>query len=301
MMQKLPNFLIVGAAKCGTSSLHNYLNQHPDIFMPTFNEEGRNVKEPQFLISKRLKDRLHFGVWEWEEYKSLFNKVNSENAIGESSVFYLYYYKDAIKEIKSRLGKDIKIIIMLRNPIDRAYSAFQHVSRGLIEHNTFEEALILENSRLQNNKRITPMVMYKDMGMYYRMVKAYIEEFKDVHIILHEDFNASSNKVVKDVFRFLGVDKNQVIDTGIRYNVGGKRWVNTFLKNIFIKESKLKLVFKRIGSQKFREYSTNIIYKLFKKNIPMKNDTRQYLINSFKKDIIKLSGIIGKDLTNWIK
>ena len=72
-------------------------------------------------------------------------------------------------------------------------------------------------------------------------------------------------------------------------------------QNIFIKESKLKLVFKRIGSQKFREYSTNIIYKLFKKNIPMKNDTRQYLINFFKKDIIKLSGIIGKDLTNWIK
>ena len=301
MKQKLPNFLIVGAAKCGTSSLHNYLNQHPDIFMPTFNKEGRNVKEPQFLISERLKDRIHFGVWGWEEYKSLFNKVNSENAIGESSVFYLYYYKDAIKEIKSRLGKDIKIIIMLRNPIDRAYSAFQHVSRGLIEKNTFEEALILENGRLQNNKRITPMVMYKDMGMYYRMVKAYIEEFKDVHIILYEDFNLSSDKVVKDVFRFLGVDKNKVIDTDIRYNVGGKRWINTFLKNIFIKDSKLKLLFKQILSRKYREYGINLINKLFKKNIPMKIETRQYLAKYFKKDIIKLSEIIGKDLTNWIK
>tara|TARA_B100001175_G_scaffold317723_1_gene335965 strand:- start:656 stop:1561 length:906 start_codon:yes stop_codon:yes gene_type:complete len=301
MKQKLPNFLIVGAAKCGTSSLHNYLNQHPDIFMPTFNKEGRNVKEPQFLISERLKDRIHFGVWGWEEYKSLFNKVNSENAIGESSVFYLYYYNDAIKEIKNRLGKDIKIIIMLRNPIDRAYSAFQHVSRGLIEKNTFEEALILENGRLQNNKRITPMVMYKDMGMYYRMVKAYIEEFKDVHIILYEDFNLSSDKVVKDVFRFLGVDKNKVIDTDIRYNVGGKRWINTFLKNIFIKDSKLKLLFKQILSRKYREYGINLINKLFKKNIPMKIETRQYLAKYFKKDIIKLSEIIGKDLTNWIK
>ena len=190
---------------------------------------------------------------------------------------------------------------MLRNPIDRAYSAFQHVSRGLIEHNTFEEALILENGRLQNNKRITPMVMYKDMGMYYRMVKAYIEEFKDVHIIMHEEFNASSEKVVKDVFRFLGVDKNQVIDTAIRYNVGGKRWANMFLKNIVIKESKLKLVFKQIFSRKFRKYSISIINKLFKKNIPMKKETRQYLIKYFKEDIIKLSGIIGKDLKNWIK
>ena len=93
MKKNLPNFLIVGAAKCGTSSLHNYLNQHPNIFMPSFNEEGKNVKEPQFLVKNKVKNRLHFGVWTWEEYQSLFKQAKQQRAIGESSVFYLFYYQ----------------------------------------------------------------------------------------------------------------------------------------------------------------------------------------------------------------
>ena len=149
MKKNLPNFLIVGAAKCGTSSLHNYLNQHPNIFMPSFNEEGKNVKEPQFLVKNKVKNRLHFGVWTWEEYQSLFKQAKQQRAIGESSVFYLFYYQDAINEIKNRLGNDVKIIIMLRNPIDRAYSAFQHVSRGLKEQQTFEYSLETEKGRLE--------------------------------------------------------------------------------------------------------------------------------------------------------
>ena len=108
MKNKLPNFLIVGAAKSGTSSLHNYLNQHPEVFMPSYNSEGMKVKEPRFLIKDLVKHRLHNGVWTWEEYKSLFNDVIDEKAIGESTVLYLYYYKDAIKNIKEKLGNDVR-------------------------------------------------------------------------------------------------------------------------------------------------------------------------------------------------
>ena len=96
MKTKLPNFLIVGAAKSGTSSLHNYLNQHPEVFMPTFNKEGMKVKEPRFLIKDLVQHRVHNGVWTFEEYQSLFADVKDEKAIGESTVLYLYYYKDAI-------------------------------------------------------------------------------------------------------------------------------------------------------------------------------------------------------------
>ena len=129
MNNKLPNFLIVGAAKCGTSSLHNYLNQHPDIFMPSYNKLGMKVKEPRFLIKDLVKNRLPNGVWSFEEYKSLFTDVKNAKLVGESTVLYLYYYEHAIKNIKHYLGKDVKIIIMLRNPIDRAYSAYSFASR----------------------------------------------------------------------------------------------------------------------------------------------------------------------------
>ena len=90
MKNKLPNFLVVGAAKSGTSSLHEYLIQHEDIFMPTINKEGKSVKEPQFLIKSKVEERLHFGIWNWDEYKFLFENVKQEKAIGESTVFYLY-------------------------------------------------------------------------------------------------------------------------------------------------------------------------------------------------------------------
>ena len=65
MKNYMPNFLIVGAAKCGTSSLHNYLNQHPDIFMPSYNARGMKVKEPRFLVKEIIKNRVHNGVWDF--------------------------------------------------------------------------------------------------------------------------------------------------------------------------------------------------------------------------------------------
>ena len=113
MKNKLPNFLIVGAAKSGTTSLYNYLNQHPEVFMPTFNLDGVNVKEPQFFVKQKIINKIHFGIWDWESYKDLFKKAQNHQAIGEASVFYLYYYEEAIKNIKRYLNSEVKIIIIL--------------------------------------------------------------------------------------------------------------------------------------------------------------------------------------------
>ena len=99
MKRKLPNFLIVGAPKCGTSSLHSYLNQHSDIFMPTFNKEGMKVKEPRFLIKDIVESRLQKGVWNWDEYQALFDEAGDQSALGEATVLYLYFYNHAIKNI----------------------------------------------------------------------------------------------------------------------------------------------------------------------------------------------------------
>jgi hypothetical protein len=175
MRNNLPNFLIVGAAKSGTSALHNYLNQHPDVFMPSYNTEGINIKEPQFFVKQMVMNRIHSGVWDWESYKDLFKQAQNYQAIGEASVFYLYYFEEAIKNIKQYLTNEVKIIIILRNPINRAFSAHQHVSRSIKENLSFEDAISLEEKRLMNNETLTPMVMYKDMGLYCAMVNAYLE------------------------------------------------------------------------------------------------------------------------------
>jgi hypothetical protein len=302
MKNKLPNFLIVGAAKSGTSSLHNYLNQHPEVFMPSYNSEGMKVKEPRFLIKDLVKHRLHNGVWNWEEYKSIFNDVIDEKAIGESTVLYLYYYKDAIKNIKEKLGNDVKIIIMLRNPTDRAYSAFQHVSRGFKEQNSFEESLEMEDGRLERVENLTPMVMYKDMGLYHEMVKSYQESFSNVHVIIYDDFRDNTENEMKKTYQFLGISDNTNIDYVTRHNVGGKRWKNDKVKHLFMKENPIKSVIKRIIPRRLRKgLRNNLVTASTNKVLLMKDQTRIMLNDFFREDVRKLSDLLNRDLTHWTK
>ena len=302
MKNKLPNFLIVGAAKSGTSSLHNYLNQHSEVFMPSYNLEGMKVKEPRFLIKDLVKHRLHNGVWTWEEYKSLFGDVIDEKAIGESTVLYLYYYKDAIKNIKEKLGNDVKIIIMLRNPADRAYSAFQHVSRGFKEQNSFEKSLEMEDGRLEREGNLTPMVMYKDMGLYHEMVKAYQENFKDVHIVIYDDFRDDTESEMKKTYQFLGISDNKDIDYETRHNVGGKRWKNDKLKHLLMRKNTIKSIFKKIIPKGLRRgIRNNLVSASTNKVPPMKDHTRIMLNDFFREDVKQLSTLLNRDLTHWTK
>ena len=302
MKNKLPNFLIVGAAKSGTSSLHQYLLQHPDIFMPTFNKDGVSVKEPQFLIKSKVEKRLHFGIWEWKEYLSIFEGVKDQNVIGEASVFYLYYYKEAIKNIKSRLGNDVKIIILLRNPVDRAFSAFLHVSKSLKESLSFEDALDQEEGRLEKDLSLTPMVMYKGMGMYYSMVKAYKKEFKNVHVVIYEDFRDKTNITLDSIFKFLDVIPIEKLDFSLRHNVGGKEWKNINMKNLFQKDNLLKSIyfklFPRIVKDKIKK---KLLYLSTNKARTMNNKTKDSLKSFFKEDINSLSNLIQRDLTHWTR
>jgi hypothetical protein len=302
MKSKLPNFLIVGAAKSGTSSLHNYLNQHPEVFMPSYNSDGMKVKEPRFLIKDLVKHRLHNGVWTWEEYKNLFDDVKDEMAIGESTVLYLYYHKEAIKNIKEKLGNDVKIIIMLRNPSDRAYSAFQHVSRGFKEQNSFEESLEMEDGRLERDGNLTPMVMYKDMGLYHDMVKSYQENFSNVHVIIYDDFRDDTENEMKKTYQFLGISDNEDIDYVTRHNVGGKRWKNDKMKHLFMKENPIKSVFKRIIPKGIRKgLRNNLVTASTNKVLLMKDQTRIMLNDFFREDVRKLSDLLNRDLTHWTK
>ena len=300
MKNKLPNFLIVGAAKSGTSSLHNYLNQHPEVFMPSYNKEGMKVKEPRFLIKDLVQHRLHNGVWSWEEYKSLFNDVKDETSIGESTVLYLYYYEHAIDNIKKYLGENVKIIIMLRHPVDRAFSAYTHVSRSAKEQLSFEEALDIEHKRLELDPTLTPMVMYKDMGLYYNMVKAYLDNFENVHIIMYENFKSDTAKVVKKTLEFLGLDSKVSLDIGSRYNVGGKSWKTPLFKHFFMKDNLVKKLFRMVFSFSLRKKVRIFLESILKqKSKPINKETRDNLVMFFKEDVSKLEQLLQINLKHW--
>jgi len=294
----LPNLLIVGAAKSGTTSLHNYLKQHPEIFMS-------NHKEPHFLINKEIgENRIPKGVKKLNEYSSLFDGSDTFKYRGESSAMYLQFPNIAIKNIKKYLEKDIKIIIMLRNPIDRAFSGYQHVKRfNVDEELTFAQALDVCEDRYFKQTSLTPATRYIHIGMYYDFVKKFMHSFSgQVHVIIYDDFITDTQNELSKVFSFLKVKK---IDVNIteKYMVGGWKWKNRFFKNTFMKKSFLKKIIKIIAPFEFLRIFLNDLFKYLFTMPDDKMDisVRKKLQNIYKNDVINLSKLLNRDLNFWIK
>jgi len=301
MKSKLPNFLVVGAAKCGTSSLHNYLNQHSDIFMPTYNKEGMKVKEPRFLIKDLVQNRLPQGVWDWGEYKALFDNIENQKCIGESTVLYLYFYEHAIKNIKKYLGDDVKIIIMLRNPIYRAYSAYSFASRTMQENQSFKDAIDSSYTRYENDISVSPMILYKEFGKYADMVEAYQKNFTNVHVVLYDDFIENTTQEVKKVFDFLGVEGEKV-NTKKVVNSGGKKWKSLFIKQILMGNNLFKRIFKILFPTKLRFLLKEMLKNIFMVKVDeIDDDVKNELLLYFKEDIQRLENLINKNLSEWKK
>ena len=164
---RTPNLFIVGAPKCGTTSLDNYLRQHPDVFMSP-------KKEPHYFGSDLYAPRF---IRDWETYRVLFSGATDEAVVGEASVWYLYS-QNAAREIHS-VCPNAKIIIMLRNPVDQMHSLHsQRLYSGLETIRDFEDALAAEADR-KRGQRIPPHahpvegLFYGDVASYAYQVERY--------------------------------------------------------------------------------------------------------------------------------
>ena len=294
----LPNLFIVGAAKSGTTSLHNYLNQHPDVFMCT-------PKEPHFLINNEIgKDRIPVGICSENEYRNLFIEGKGEKYRGESSVMYLMFPEIVIPKINQQYGEDCKIIIILRNPIERAYSGFQHVKRYNVKEDCtdFKSAWNISEERYFSKSDMTPASRYKELGLYYKQVKSYLDGIKNVHIIIYDDYqNDFQNEMIK-VFNFLGIDIIN-IDSAKEHMVGGWQWEDERIKNLMMKKTPIRSVLKFLIP--FKGIRKNIRKNIQKRNtseVAIISDKDKVMLKEFyKADIKKLSELINRDLNYWTK
>lgn len=306
MENKLPNFLIVGAGKSGSTSLYHYINQHPDIFMP-------DNKEPNFLVADYQKntnpsspsylDDKRRMVFDYNDYCTLFKDANDKKLVGEATVTYLYKYDEAIPKIKKYLGEDTKIIIILREPVSRTFSNYAYAVELGYENLTFKEALEAEDRRMQDHW--ASIFAYRGQTEYYEQVKAYMDAFDDVLVVLTEELRTEPANVIKKVFDFLNIE-NVEIDFTQEYNPSGIprfKWVHYFLnqnnplKNLiarilspFISRKRLQKL-ARIGRSK------NIKGKLVLDDIRIKKELYEY----YKPQILKLQNLIRKDLSIWME
>lgn len=295
----LPNFLIVGAAKSGTTSLYHYLNQHPEIYMSP-------VKEPHFFtfINKKPEFNGPFDqktneeiITNFDEYKKLFQGVTNEKAIGESSNSYLYFQETAAN-VKNIIP-ECKIIIILRNPIERAFSHYMQSVMIGHENVSFEEALKKENERLKLNWRWH--YQYVGQGMYYSQIKRYIEIFgqRMIKIYLFEKFKDRPADLIRNIYRFLEVDDNFMPYKEKIHNPSGKPIIQ-WLHNFTIKNNRTKKNIKPLLPKYFREKIFNIIIDHNVKKVSMSEITRRYLATIFKDDIINLQQLTEMDFRKWM-
>jgi len=305
-INKKPNFLISGAQKSGSTTLYYLLKQHPDIFLPDF-------KEPLFFISdiikniskndpgiknEGLKDKL---IHTYEDYIDLFDSVIDEKAVGEASASYLYYYRHSIPLINEKLG-DPKIIIILRNPVDKIFSQYKHLQREHAENRSFEKGLELESDRIEQN--YTAMYHYKAQGLYYEQVKAFKDNFSNVLIVFTDDLQSDPVSVSKKCYRFLEVDQNFSPELK-SYNVSTKRVKNPILHKLLYNKNahSVKMFIKQILGESFYETSTKQyrMHNFEKINYKMNEVTRLELKEYFKNDIEKLENLLDIQLSSWKK
>lgn len=209
----IPNLFIVGAAKAGTTSLYRYLQQHPDIFFPNVKEPNyysraeshnpsayRPPKEGKFYHTKIIRDS--------ECYFSLYNNATGYKVSADSSPSYLWDLESA-KRIYSD-SPNAKVIIMLRNPVKRAFSQFlMDLRDGRQQEEDFLKAL-------KNDKSFNPKIwgkahLYEEIGMYHNQVKRYIDLFgNNCKIIIYEKFINDLRNGLIEIFKFLEIDTNAI-------------------------------------------------------------------------------------------
>lgn len=237
----------------------------------------------------------------YEDYVRLFEGAENSPAVGESSADTLYFYQGTIPVIKQYLG-DPKIIIMLRNPVKRAFSSYQHLVRDLREELSFEEGLKEEPNRIKNNWEL--IYHYTAASMYADSVNAFLENFSNVKVILNEDLEKTPQLVLRDIFRFLGIDPNCDVNTDIRYNVSGKpksQWLHQFFFEGNMARKLARPIVRRLFSPETR---IRISQKIQQKNLTrltINPETKSRLQLFFEEDVRRLEGILQRDLSVWRK
>lgn len=301
-----PNFFIVGAPKCGTTALSEYLRDHPNILIS-------RPKEPHYFAEDFPKYRARNSL---DDYLQLFRGGTSQHlATGEASVFYLYS-SVALKNIY-QFNKNAKIIVMLRNPVDLVYSFYSQLYYTFDEdEKDFETAWKLQSVRkrgirIPRNCREPAFLQYAQIGRLGDQIERLVDVFPkaQVKIILFDDFKTSTQAVYEDVLLFLGVPSDgrsrfPRINENKSYRL---RWLNQLFVRpplpIFHSGRKVK---KLIGLERISVLAkiTKLNKKLFtekRDRIPLTSYFRAELTSVFEKDIEKLSCILKEDLNHWVQ
>lgn len=306
---RMPNFFIAGTGKAGTTSLYHYLRQHPQIYMSP-------VKEPCYFAPEvrldNLSDAHHRYIrlrsteqmgrppgWlfsTWEEYLQLFGEVRDEVAVGEASVIYLWS-EAAAANIAARVPA-AKIIIMLRDPAERAFSQYLHQVAVGLTRCSFREHI---DACLRNrDKRISACHPLLEIGLYEEQVKRYLDRFprENIRIYWYEEDWKQPERLLADIFQFLGVDPAFRSDTS-RKKLERQAPIFPFAYHLAMRLD----ITHQIGRLLPSNLQLALRKLLFKRGASLKMEAadRGFLVEYYRNDIQRLGSLLQRDLTGWLQ
>jgi Sulfotransferase domain len=275
-----PNFIIAGAEKSGTSSLAFYLSEHFDVFIPP-------IKELHFF-----EDLNNYSKgYDW--YEKQFCGWKGEKAVGECTPFYMYD-ETCARKIKNQFP-DMKIIFILRNPVDRAYSNYWHQVRGGKEYLSFEDALKKERKRTIKSRFHSFTYSYLEKGFYSVQIKRFLSLFDrtQLHVVKFEDLKKHPQKLLNSIYHFLEVDVLDSQETISRIKNKSALPRSRRVQFIARKAFKTSVFFRAVAKVNLKCGYTDYP--------PMGKNTRQSLVNYYLQDIKKLENMVQTDFSSWIQ
>jgi hypothetical protein len=309
----LPNFFIVGAPKAGSTSLYNFLDQHPQVFMSpikepcyfasevrTENFDDRYQRYPArqradlktYLQNPVREKRFGCIVSDWEDYLSLFDGAANHQAVGEASVCYLYS-PTAARNIAQRIP-DARIIIVLRDPAERAYSQYLHcVANGYVRR-PFREHI--EASLASKEEKFGPLYPFLECGMYYEQVNRYLAHFprENILVCFYQDGHAG---ILAGVFRFLKLEP-------LNLDVSRKHLDRTASRQATALYGVLRKYGLLGGVRRWTPVAVRPALRrlAFRNRIPpaMEENDRNFLRAHYHEDIVKLAALLNRDLSSWM-
>jgi hypothetical protein len=312
----LPNFFIAGTGKAGTTSLYHYLQQHPQIYMSPIKEPCYFASEIRVenltashlrhvrWMSRSLPECLKEGesvkpsawlVSEWENYLKLFEAVQSETAIGEASVGYLWS-ETAAANIASRIP-DARIVLILRDPSERAFSQYLHQLTVGLTHSTFREHIA---KCMQNRERkISAYYPLLEVGLYCRQVQRYLELFprNNIRIYWYEEAWKDPSGFLEDLFTFLTVDSKFPVNTS--HNRLQRRAPRIAAMNYAVKRFRITDRARELSPSWLRSTARTLLFRNGQ-NLKMSSSDRQYLVDYYREDILNLASLLNRDLSAWL-
>ena len=284
----LPDFLVIGAPRAGTTSLHNYLGQHPQIFMCP-------VKEPNFF---RRTDGSFSGQPLGErEYEALFDSAKPGQRVGEVSPAYLV--SQGAPGSVNQLIPEATIIAVLRDPAARAFSDYQSWVRSGGESLDFDRA-VAEGQ----GEGVRPIGQYLNPGFYFRHLSHWLSEIprERLHMFLYEDLITNPATFLETLCEVLGIDSEFCFDAGTRYNPSGKPR-NRLLQKA-LEPSRVTAAVERVLPSTLKRYGQKILFAARAANLEptrLGEATRRLLIANYREDILKTQELLGRDLSAWLR